>query len=281
MDLLRKTQLERLFYLEFLAFFTGQVSRKDLVTRFGISEPAATKDISYYAEIAPNVITYDLRKKCYLFTGGKKYFNYDVDQVLFSLAGERAIAINTEHAKRLSSWVDTSIKRKVSLQMVATMTRCIYQNRKISAEYVSVSSGKKIRELSPMAIVHDGLRWHIRCYDHKNNEYRDYNLSRFNKVEDTDSSNVTIEDEEWNNEVTLKLIPHPSLEHPETVKMDYDIKGDAKHVKLKICLVGYFLRHWCIDYTDNGSGNPRAQQLFLSNKAELIKKGVPTWAFKQ
>jgi len=281
MNSLKEAQRERLFYLEFLALFTGQVSRKDLVIRFGISEAAATKDISYYVEVTTDVINYDLRKKCYQFTGGKTYFNYDVDQVLFSLAGERAIAIDPEHAKRLLSWVDTSIKRKVPLEIVATITRCIFQNRKLKAEYVSVSSGSKMRELSPVSIVHDGLRWHIRCYDHKNNEYRDYNLSRFKKVEDSGSSDITLnDDDEWNNEVNLKLIPHPKLEHPETVIMDYDITGDAKYVNIKICLVGYFLRHWHIDYSEDAKGNPRAQQLFLDNKNELIEQGVDRWAFE-
>jgi len=281
-NLLRETQKERLFYLEFLALFTGQVSRKDLVTRFGISEPAATKDISYYVDIAPNVINYDLRKKCYVFTGGSTHFSHNIDQVLFSLAGERAIAIDPKHAQRLPGWVDSSIKRKVDLQIVATITRCIYQHRNMTAEYISLSSGSKVRLLSPMSIVHDGLRWHIRCYDHSHEQYRDYNLSRFQKVEAKDISDVILDnDEEWSNEVILILIPHPKIEHPETIRMDYDIKDGDKHVKLKICLVGYFLRHWNIDFSDDASGNPRAQQLFLNNKSELLEKGVSKWAFEQ
>lgn len=281
MDLLRETKRERLFYLEFLALFTGQVSRKDLVNRFGISEPAATKDISNYAGIAPNVINYDLRRKCYVFTGGKTHFAHNIDQALFSLAGERAIAIDSEHAKRLPSWVDTSIKRKVPLELAATITRCIYQHRIMKAEYGSLSSGSRVRTFSPVSIVHDGLRWHIRCYDHEHKQYRDYNLSRFKEAEDADASDITLnEDIEWNNEVTLKLVPHPKIEHTETIIMDYDIKDGAKYVKLKVCLVGYFLRHWHIDFSDNASGSPLAQQLFLDNKKELLERGVSEWAFK-
>lgn len=280
MNLLRDAQRERLFYLEFMALFTGQISRKDLVVRFGISEPAATKDISCYVDISPGVINYDLRKKYYVFTGGETYFDHDVDQVLFSLAGERAIAINSKHAKRLPSWVDTSIKRKVPIDIVSIITRSIYQQRRMKTDYVSLSSGSKMRMLSPVSIVHDGLRWHIRCFDHKNEEFRDYNLSRFRKVEDAGDSDITLSDDnEWNNEVTLKLVPHPKIEHPETVLMDYEINDSAKYVKLKICLVGYFLRHWHIDFTEDASGNPRAQQLFLDNRIELLKSGVSSWAF--
>jgi len=281
MSLLRETQRERLFYLEFLALFTGQVTRKDLVTRFGISEAAATKDISFYVDIAPDVINYDLRKKSYMFTGGNPYFSHNIDQVLFSLAGERAIAIDPKHAQRLPSWVNISIKRKVDLKSVATITRCIYQHQQMKAKYVSLSSGSKLRLLSPTSIVHDGLRWHIRCYDHKNKEYRDFNLSRFVNVNAENNPKISLsDDEEWNNEVTLELIPHPKSMHPETIIMDYDIKNNIKHVKLKICLVGYFLRQWNIDYTDDASGNPRAQQLYLNNYKELFEKGVLKWLSK-
>src|SRR3546814_12236679 len=90
MDTQREVQRERLFYIDFLAFFTGQVTRKDLVERFGISEPAATKDLSLYSDLAPNMLRYDLRQKCYVFAHGTPYFHHEVDQALFSLAGERS-----------------------------------------------------------------------------------------------------------------------------------------------------------------------------------------------
>lgn len=276
----RDIQLERLFYLEFLALFTGQVSRKDLVSRFGISEPAATKDLSLYADLAPNVLRYDMRQKCYVLEDGKPYFTHDVEQALYSLAGERAIAINSEHAKRLPSWVNCNIKRETPLPVVSAITRCMYQGRKMIAEYASLSSGFKERILSPLALVNDGLRWHVRCFDHSHEQFRDYNLGRFKGVKQGDPSDVRLEnDKEWVTEVRLKLVPHPKAAHPDTIRMDYDITEEAKYVSLRACLIGYFLRHWHIDYSDEGTGNPKAQQLFLSNKRELLECGVPHWTF--
>nr|WP_294864228.1 WYL domain-containing protein [uncultured Pseudogulbenkiania sp.] len=277
----RDIQLERLFYLEFLALFTGRVSRKDLVQRFGISEPAATKDLSIYANLAPNVLRYDLRQKCYVLENVEPYFSHDVDQALYSLAGERALAINPGHAKRLPSWVNSNIKRNLSLPLVAAITRCMYQGCTMAALYASLSSGFKERVLSPLALVHDGLRWHIRCFDHSRNEFRDYNLGRFNEVQQGATSGIRLEDDrEWMTEVSLKLVPHPKASHPDTIRMDYDITEEAKTVSLRACLVGYFLRHWHIDYSEEGTGNPKAQQLFLSNKSELLEHGVPRWAFE-
>lgn len=276
----RDIQRERLFYIEYLAFFTGQVSRKDLVSRFGISEPAATKDLSLYADRAPGVLRYDLRQRTYVYAGGDLLFDHDVEQSLYSLAGERAIAIDAAHAKRLPAWVNISIKREVPLPLVASITRCIYQRRQMVAQYFSLTSGSADRVLSPMALVNDGLRWHVRCFYHEKKEFRDYNLARFTRVQEGDPSAVGLEqDDKWNKEVCLKLVPHPRSEHPETIRLDYDISGDAKYVMLRSCLVGYFLRHWHIDYSDDASGNPKAEQLFLANKRELQVE-VPKWSFE-
>lgn len=280
MELQRDTQRERLFYIDFLAFFIGQVARKDLVVRFGISEPAATKDLSLYAEMAPTMLEYDLRQRCYVYTNGIPLFPHDVDQALYSLSGERAIALNPEHAKRLSSSVQVSIKRKMPVELVAALTRAMYQRKQISANYGSLESGSSDRVLSPAALVHDGLRWHIRCFDHAKPKFKDYNLARFISVAECGASEVSIDqDPEWTKEVVVMLVPHPKAEHPETICLDYGIEDGAKCVSLRLCLVPYFLRHWHIDTTPTGTKNPKENQLFLQNRQELLEHGVSTWVF--
>lgn len=282
MESLRGIQRERLFYLEFLALFTGQVSRKDLVSRFGISEPAATKDLSLYAKLAPEVLRYDMREKTYVLSTGKPLFTHDIDQSLYSLSGKSAIAVNSSHARRLPNWVNASIKREPALDIVSTITRCIYQNSVMKAKYFSLSSGDKKRTLSPLAIVNDGLRWHIRCFDNDKNRYADFNLGRFTEVQSFEPSAANLlNDIEWNNEVTIELIAHPKSEHPETICMDFDLTDGVKQVSLSACLVGYFIRSWNVDFSDTASGNPKAQQLYLNNKQELIDSGVSEWAFKE
>jgi hypothetical protein len=280
MELQRDTQRERLFYIDFLAFFVGQVARKDLVVRFGISEPAATKDLSLYAEMAPTMLEYDLRQRCYVYANGVPLFSHDVDQALYSLSGDRAIALNPEHAKRLSSSVQVSIKRKMPVELVAALTRAMYQRKQISANYGSLESGSRDRVLSPVALVHDGLRWHIRCFDHAKPKFKDYNLTRFISVAEGGTSDVLIDqDPEWNKEVVVMLGPHPKAEHPETIRLDYDMDGDTKPVAMRLCLAPYFLRHWHIDTTPTGTKNPKEHQLSLLNRQELLDQGVSGWVF--
>lgn len=274
-------QDERLFYLEFLALFTGQVSRKDLVTRFGISEPAATKDLSRYAALAPNMLRYDLRQKCYVLAEFTPHFTHDVEQALHSLAGARAIALDSEHARKLPSWINYDIKRALALPLVATITRCMYRGKTMLATYSSNSTGSNERLLSPLALVNDGLRWHVRCFDHAGNKVKDYNLTRFESATEGLASDKSLKnDVEWNTEVELRLVPHPKSQYPAIAEFDYGMEDGMKAVRLRSCLVGYFLRHWHVDFTDDASGNPKAQQLFLSNKQELLAGGVDKWSLE-
>lgn len=277
----RSAQRERLFFIEFQLVFLGTIGRKELVSQFEISEPAATKDLALYADLAPGMMQYDLRRKFYIYTNGKLCFSHDVDRSLFALAGERSITQFARRSKRLPSSVETSIKREVPLETAATITRCIHQNREMTAVYRSLSGGERKRVLSPSAIIHDGLRWHIRCFDHDANHYKDHNLARFDSVEEGRQSRADRKaDAEWHQIVEIMLAAHPKSEHPETIEFDYGIKNETKSVKIRSCLVGYFLRHWPIDYSDDASDDPRYHQLYLTNKQELIESGVDPWSFK-
>jgi len=280
MEAQRDTQRERLFYIDFLAFFCGQVARKDLVVRFGISEPAATKDLSLYAETAPAMLEYDLRQRCYRYAGGTPHFEHDVDQALFSLSGERAIALDSEHARRLPSSTQFSIKRRVPASLVASLTRAIYQQREVLAKYLSLNRGAEERRLSPTALVHDGLRWHVRCFDHNQERFKDYNLARFQEVADKAASPVNAKnDSEWDAEIDIHLNAHPRAAHPETILWDYDMAQSGKVVRLRQCLVPYFLRHWHIDTTPSATKDPKESQLYLVNREDLLQRGVSAWVF--
>lgn len=276
----RDKQLERLFFIEYLAIFVGKVSRRDLVQRFGISEPAATKDFSLYTTLAPSVLRYDLKQKCYVLSNLAPIFEHHVEQSLQSLAGDRAIRAGNLGEARLTSWITGNIRRQLSLDIASAITRSIYLGLYIDAEYLSLSSGVSTRRLSPVALVNDGLRWHTRCFDHVHRQFRDFSLTRFSSVNTLERSPVTIDqDSDWNDLVSLELVPHPKASHPEAIHVDFDLCEGAKRIQLRRCLVGYFLKHWHVDTTHDASKNPNASQLYLRNRDELVARGVPEWAF--
>ena len=63
---LRWAPEQRLEFIEFRLFWDGAVNRSDLMDRFGISEPQASKDLAAYRDLAANNIEYDSSKKRYV-----------------------------------------------------------------------------------------------------------------------------------------------------------------------------------------------------------------------
>ena len=49
---------QRLQYIELMAYYTGIVTRSDIVRAFAISDAAATKDLKFYNDIAPENLLY-------------------------------------------------------------------------------------------------------------------------------------------------------------------------------------------------------------------------------
>ena len=268
------------FYIEFVLLFMGQLQRTRLSDRFGISNPAATKDLSLYAELNPEFSTYDFRQKCYRYVNGvAPLWPHSVESSFLALSGHlpnsRDVAINP----MIASSVGESIKRRVDINMAASITRCIHQRKVMSAKYRSIRSGEHEKIISPLAIIHDGLRWHIRGYDEDQRIFKDYTLARFLAVtEGADSKNSLSDDPEWDQEVDLLLVTHPRAKHPETVELDYEMKDGKKVVRIKSCMVGYFLRRWPIDYSENADGDPEKEHLFLANSETLLAAGVSRWA---
>lgn len=272
---------ERLYYIDFLAFFTGRVTRRDLVDRFGISEPAATKDLAMYMELAPSMLQYDVRQKCYILRNDAPHFEHHVDQALHSLAGGRATSFNFGYSSKVPNWVDQSIKRRPDVGLVATLTRAIYQHQLLECAYYSLEHGAASpRLLSPLAIIHDGTRWHLRCYSQDKGEFRDYNLSRFLHANAVGvSSTRLVEDNLWNTTFEMELIPHPKAVQQEAIRIDYGINGDALRISTPVCVAPYFLQHWRVDVTENASRSAASHHLYLRNREAAIDVGVPSWIF--
>ena len=49
---------QRLEYIELMAFYEGVITRSDIARAFAISDAAATKDLKFYSEVAPDNLIY-------------------------------------------------------------------------------------------------------------------------------------------------------------------------------------------------------------------------------
>ena len=83
---LSQSQRERLCHIDFKLYFLGSVNRTDLVSRFGIKEAAASRDMSLYKDLAPKNIEYDTKAKTYIQRESfSPIFQYSSSQTLTAL----------------------------------------------------------------------------------------------------------------------------------------------------------------------------------------------------
>lgn len=268
-DELRPSAVNRLRYLEFLLWFRGYASRKDLIDRYKIAEAAATKDFKHYSISCPENLLYDVRAKRY--TMSEKFvprFQHDPRAALSALVGSGSHRPYMR-PPLLESDVVRGVHRLNDPNVVAALTRAICTKSSIRCVYSSVGSGSKHRQLVPRAVASDGDRWHIRAYDPEKGEFRDYTLARFQSVEleGTGTANEFSEevDKSWTTMVKIKLIAHPKAEYPDSIHASYLFEDGKLELKIRCALLGYFLRRWRIDVTDEAVMNPASFQLRLAN----------------
>src|SRR5690554_5660165 len=131
-------QRERLWQIDFLARFRGQVTRQDLVERFGIALSNATRDFTLYRQLAPQNLDYDHSDRVYRRTGQfQPLFSYDREHTLQILALGQGMGLEACEQPIL---VDTApTLNQPDLDILAMVSRAIYASKPLAVGYVSVS----------------------------------------------------------------------------------------------------------------------------------------------
>lgn len=269
-----QTQRERLHFIDFRLYFLARINRNDLISRFGIKEAAATRDISAYRELRPNNAVYEYNDKEYKKGPGfDPLFNYNAKQVLSALSegiGDDFVGIHKSLV-----YCDTPTQLSYpDVEILSVLTNAIALEKPVVVEYHSLSSGMSKRELVPFVLVDNGLRWHIRGYDRKRQRFGDFVLTRITKAEMVDKAPADHEkrdaDDQWNRVVDLEIVPHPSnLEYPGTIELDYKMTNGSLRVKVRAAVAGYVLRRWNVDCSTNHSLHGKEYHLWLKNTLAL------------
>ena len=269
---LTKSQIERLIFIEFRSYFLGEVKRNDIMERFGVASAAATRDLTLYKTLSNNNIALEQKSKTYLPTAGfKAIFNHPIDQTLTAISQGYGDG-GADKAKPLMLSETHRVLSRPSLDVLAPITRAIYRKKIVRISYYSFSSGKTTREVVPFAIVNNGHRWHVRGYDRRSNEFRDFVLTRIEnpqliengKIEDYENPNA---DAYWSRIVDLELTPHPKrpLKDHQIIMMDYAMVNDVLKIQVRAALAGYLLRQWSVDCSENQSLDGEEFRLWLRN----------------
>ncbi|MBW8371244.1 MAG: WYL domain-containing protein [Thiobacillus sp.] len=279
---------QRLQYIEVMAWYTGVVTRSDVARAFGLSDPASTKDLKLYSNLAPGNLIYN--HSVFGFVPGEGFSAVFADlapaAALPVISANLAVA-NGPYGDELIYGLPTASlplpARLPSPQTLAQITRAIHGRRKLRISYRSLSqreSGAE-RVLEPHTLVNTGLRWHVRAYSEDTCDFRDFVLSRISAAQCLDASAESGEqyDDDWVESVRLSLAPHAGLDadRRESLLLDYGASGDVVEVNVRRALLGYVLQRLNVDTTPDHSMNPNAYQLMLLNRDEI--EPFAAWAF--
>lgn len=268
-----QSQQERLFHIDFKLRFLGTVNRNDLVNRFGIKEAAATRNIALYKELAPNNITYDTKAKTYIGTEQfQPLYQYQRSQALSALC----YGLGDDHVVGSSSLITTESPTQLNfpnLDVLAEITKAIHQKKALIIDYRSLSSGLTQREIIPFALVDNGLRWHVRAYDRKRGLFTDFVINRITSPSllntEITKSETKESDIQWNRIVEMHIVPHPNLQHPDTIEIEYDMTNGMLKIFVRAAVAGYVLRHWNIDCSPGHELQGAEFHLWLKNTLTL------------
>ena len=270
MDEFSFAQKQRLAYIDFKLYFTGMVTRSEIVSHFELGLAAATRDLKFYKDNAPENMAYDnVEKKYFITTQFKPIFKHDARRTLIKLANN--ISDGFDAIGDTSFPIESPSPLNVpDIDIIAKLSQAIINHKPISVIYTSLSSGSGARELVPHSIVDNGLRWHLRAYDRKSKSFRDFVLTRITKVttlaKTPSIEEDKLEDHQWMRMVPLQIIPHPNnVKHPTAIKLDFGMEKGMLEVNVRAAMAGYLLRRWNVDCSESGSLSGPEYQLYLQN----------------
>ena len=269
-----QSQRDRLKHIELRLRFLGEVRRADLMARFGIQSAAASRDLALYKELAPLNAEFDQRSKLYVL--GQRFtplFETATDQALSWLV-EQIGDVGAPTGESLLPCAMPARLTTPKLDVLAAVTRAIHLRQALQVRYHSISSGQSVREIVPFALLDTGLRWHVRAYDRKSAEFRDFVLTRIHEPKAyVDSPPLRQElaenDTQWTRIVDLQLVPHPDKPRPEVTCMDYGMDSGSLNLSVRAAIAGYVLRRWSVDCSPDHTLSGPEHRLWLRDHLAL------------
>ncbi|MFY7924309.1 MAG: hypothetical protein ACOVN5_00780 [Aquidulcibacter sp.] len=243
---LKPAMLARLVYLDQCLTWRGQVNRKDLIERFGISSPQAAIDFREYLErVADPKPRYD---------AGRKYYVADPEHRGLPFTQEVG---SPDELVRSSALIDLSLLPSPVRHSPPFVMRHLYQaleqRQKIEIDYVSMSSGLRQNQwIAPANFASDGERLHVRAWSFHHQEWRDYLPVRVSP--DSIFSTAPIDQElppdvDWEELIEIRLRPINDLsdEQKAAVRLEYGFTEEVLRFQIRRSLEFYVERRWGLD----------------------------------
>lgn len=270
---------KRLEFIEFRLFWEGGINRADIIERFGVSVPQASKDLTLYEEKARGNLVYDKRAKRY--RAGKDFKPVFMEPRADTyLAQLQAATSPRDDASEL--WLATPPEfdampiphRRVDVDVLRSILAAIRENQSIEIRYQSMNEKRPTpewRRFTPHALGNDGLRWHVRAYCHEDRKFKDFILSRCLKARDPQEPGAKPEDDRlWHKCFAVALAPNPVLSGSQRkiIAQDYGMSNGQAQIPVRMALLYYFQKRLRLDTADL-EGNPHEKPVVVANRKEF------------
>ena len=274
----RWEQILRYRYIELIALWEGKLTTRQLCETFGIGRQQANKDLSSYRRaLTQGDLIYDASAKHYLPSSNfKPILTQGLASEYLQLAAQQSdVQRILGHLPVAAAAVEvvTAPSRELPPSLLRPIIQAITDCRRIDVDYVSLNNpDREGRIVVPHTLVWTGYRWHVRAWCEKNQDFRDFVLSRFRGEADLmDSSERNAsEDNDWQQRVTLQVEPDSRLraDQREVIAHDYNMENGRLLLTTRAKLAPYLLQLLNVN-TGPLLDDPRAQQLVLSNQESL------------
>ena len=260
-------------FIELLAYWQGGINSTELAQQFSISTEQAKKQLSAYRKKHKDNLEYDSSFKKFAFSNPYQLFYLSENAAEYLEWLHYPHSFMTSDRSRLHTQIVFTPERNVSHLVMQGIVTAIQKKLRLDVNYVSLSNPcAEGRVIQPLTLVKTGMRWHLRAYDEKHKEFRDFVLNRFHgKPELMDKQTVTLsEDKRWCTEQVLIFEPDTRLSEKQknVIELDYSMQNGSLTVVTRQALVQYVLQEMQINPVTVHM-IPEGQQLVLKNYLEV------------
>ena len=254
--------------IEQVALWEGRITTNTLQDAFGCSRTTASPIIQSYLDACPENLMYCTKSRGYLPT--EQFVpRYSTGTL------EEYTQLKSPSVSEIPAYPMQMLQRRPDPAIVRAILKAIDQKQRLDISYASFTSPEDgDRIISPHKLVNDGTRWHVRAWCEKNQDFRDFVLSRIQAVYGREGKATAdaSDDEGWNHELTVTIEPDMRLTEAQQklVALDYDMEqtctgGYQRSYEVRRALLIYTLQNLRLD-------RPRergeAQQIMLTPECQ-------------
>ena len=260
-------------FIDFNLLFRGHISLAEVEAEFSHEPSLVGTGFYAYTDQNPESVEYEQNSKRYFQSSHfKPLYEYPAKEFIRDVKNYFSRVLASDNSAPMQS--ETILNFPDTLVM-ARLIQAILNGNPVNVIYTSLTSGSSSRDLVPHSIVDNGLRWHLRAYDRKSNEFRDFVLTRISKVtikgDAVSDHELRVGDDQWQKIIKLEIKPHPNnIAQATAIEMDYGMLDGQLSVTTRAALAGYLLRRWNVDCSPDAKLNGSEYQLWLSNANLLL-----------